>query len=86
MADGINSQKLNPQNRFLDKFAKFTALENFALYCNNNNNKNNVKGREEERKVKWRRERKGANVVYRYPLERHLNVTGDVTHGRPTIA
>ena len=27
MADGINLQKLNPQNRFLGKFAKFTALE-----------------------------------------------------------
>ena len=34
MADSINSQKLNPQNRFLGKFAKYTALENFALYGN----------------------------------------------------
>ena len=33
MADSINLQKLNPQNRFLGKFTKFTALENFALYC-----------------------------------------------------
>ena len=34
MADNINSRKLNPQNRFFVKFAKFTAVENFALYCN----------------------------------------------------
>ena len=27
MTDGINSQKLNPGNRFLGKFAKFTVLE-----------------------------------------------------------
>ena len=32
MADWIDSQKLNPQNRFLGKFVKFTALENFVLY------------------------------------------------------
>ena len=33
MADGINSQKLNPHNnRFLTNFVKFKALENFALY------------------------------------------------------
>ena len=32
MTDGINSQKLNPHNRFLANFVKFKALENFALY------------------------------------------------------
>ena len=32
MADSINLQKLNQQNRFLDKFPKFTALEKKAPY------------------------------------------------------
>ena len=34
MADGINLRKLNPQNRFLGKFAKFITLEKAQCFYN----------------------------------------------------